>query len=62
MVMSKTSLRSGHGFIRLWQCTLLWTAKKRSHKASDTSELCCKNNLRQNKYDSSTLARHQLHW
>ena len=51
----------GHG-IRLWQCTLLWAAKQRSHKASETSKLCHKNNLDSNKYDSSTLARHQLHW
>ena len=46
-VMSKTNFKSGHGVIRLWQCTLLWAAKQRGHKASDTSKLCCKNNFRQ---------------
>ena len=60
--MSKTSFRAGHGFIKLWQCTLLWAAKQRSHKASETSKLCHKTILGRNKYDSPTLARHQLHW
>ena len=51
-----------HGVIELWQCTLLWTAKQRSHKASKTPNYTTKTILGRNKYDSLTLARHQLHW
>ena len=57
--MSKTSFRSGQGVIRLWQCSLLWAAKQRMLQRFQN--YAAKTILDRNKYDSSTLARYQLH-
>ena len=59
--MSKTNLRSGYGVIRLGNALYYGLQTKKSQSFRDFKIMPVKI-LGRNKYDSSTLARHPLHW